>query len=219
MKTLILAGGRGTRVNNQYSNIKPLITILGKPILDILLNQLKDFEIFININKEDSEKLKGYSDKVNFIIEDRRMGKAQPIREFAEKYNEDFIVIHCDVYSDIDIKRFIEKSKDNKEIMTMVVKNISKGKAFGVTVFDEHKKVYGFTRERYVNTGIYLVRPGVKEYIKKDIYQDLDKDTFPKLIKDKKLKVYIHNGFWFDCGTIRVISKFSQEKDNAKRNI
>lgn len=214
MKVLILAGGRGQRVKSYYPNtIKPLVPILGKPILDILLNQLKDFEVYININKEDSEKLKQYSNRVKFLIEERRMGKAQPIREMLEKYNEDIIVIHCDVYSNLDFKKFIEMSKNNKELMTMVVKNISKGKAFGVAVFDKNKNIYGFTRERFINTGIYYVKSGIKDYIKKNIYQDLDIDTFPGLIKDNQLKVYIHNGFWFDCGTKRVIDKFNGKKN------
>jgi NDP-sugar pyrophosphorylase family protein len=213
MKVLILAGGKGTRVKSYYPNtIKPLIPILGKPILDILLNQLKDFEVFININKEDSDKLKRYDNKVKFIIEEKRTGKAQPIREILEKYNEDILVIHCDCFTDLDFNKFIEKSKNNKELMIMVVKNISKGKSFGVSIFDEHKVVYGFTRERYVNTGIYLVRPEVKNYIKKDIYQDIDSDLFPKLLKNKELGVYIHNGSWFDVGTQRVIEKFNKEK-------
>lgn len=217
MKVLILAGGRGTRVKSYYPNtIKPLVPILGKPILDILLNQLKDFEIFININKEDFEKLKQYENKVKFLIEDRRMGKAQPIRELLEKFNEDILVIHCDVFTDLDFKKFIEKSINRKELMIMVVKNISKGKAFGVATFDEHKKVYGFTRERYVNTGIYLVRFGIKEYIKKEIYQDIDMDLFPRLMKDSLLGVYIHNSSWFDVGTTRVLEKFDKNKKEKK---
>ena len=212
MKVLILAGGRGNRVKSYYPNtIKPLVTILGKPILEILLNQLKDFDVFININQEDVEKLKQYENKVKLLIEDKRMGKAQPIREILEKYNEDILVIHCDIFTDLNFNKFIDKTKDNKELMTMVVRNISKGKAFGVAVFDEHKKVYGFTRERYVNTGIYLVRPGIKEYIKKEIYQDIDADLFPKLIKDKVLGVYIHNGTWWDVGTKRVLERFDKK--------
>jgi mannose-1-phosphate guanylyltransferase/phosphomannomutase len=110
----------------------------------------------------------------------------------------------------------VEKATKNKELMTMVVRNISKGKAFGVAVFDEHKKVYGFTRERYVNTGIYLIRPGVKEYIKKELYQDIDADLFPKLIHDKVLGVYIHSGSWFDVGTQRVIEKFDKNRKMKK---
>lgn len=219
MRVLILAGGHGTRVKSYYPNtIKPLIPILGKPIIDILLNQLKGFEVFININKEDSEKLKQYNNRVNFIIEDKRMGKAQPIREMLEKYNEDILVIHCDIFTDLDFNKFIEKSINCKELMTMVVRNISKGKSFGVAVFDKNKKVYGFTRERYVNTGIYLVRPAIKNYINKGIYQDIDLDLFPKLIRDNILGVYIHNGNWFDVGTHRVMDKFnkSKEKINGK---
>lgn len=220
MKVLILAGGRGTRVKSYYPNtIKPLVPILGKPILEILLNQLKDFEVFVNINKEDSEKLNQFKGRIKLLIEEKRMGKAQPIRELLEKYNEDILVIHCDVFTDLDFKKFIEKSQKRPELMTMAVRNISKGKAFGVAVFDEHKKVYGFTRERYVNTGIYLVRPGVKDYIKKELYQDIDADLFPKLIHDKVLGVYIHNGSWFDVGTQRVLEKFDKnkkEKSNGK---
>jgi len=213
-KCLILAGGQGSRIKEYTSDIKPLVKILGKPIIEILIKQLKDFEIFININKEDYEKLKVYEDRVKLLVEDKRMGKAQPIREMLEKYNEDILVIHCDVYSSLDYDKFVKEAIKNNELMTMVVRNISKGKAFGVAVFDKSKKVYGFTRERYVNTGIYFIRKEMKSYIKENIWQDLDEHVFPRLIKDNQLKVYIMNGYWFDCGTQRIIEKFNKNKEN-----
>lgn len=212
MRVLILAGGKGNRVSPVY---KPLVCILGKPIIDILLNQLKGFEVYININKEDINKLKNYENRIKFLIEDKRMGKARPLLDFIEKYNEDFLLIHCDCYTDLNFKKFIEISQNNKELMIMSVKDIAKQKAFGVAIFDKHNLVYGFTRRRYINMGIYFIRKEIKKYIKENIWQDIDETLIPDLIRDKQLKVYIHKGFFFDIGTRRVIEKFSNRNKNA----
>jgi NDP-sugar pyrophosphorylase family protein len=112
----------------------------------------------------------------------------------------------------LNFKQFIEESQKNKELMIMSVRDIAKQKAFGVAVFNSNNIVYGFTRRRYVNMGVYFIRKEIKKYIKENIWQDIDGTLIPDLIRDKQLKAYIHKGFFFDIGTRRVISKFNKNK-------
>lgn len=49
-----------------------------------------------------------------------------------------------------------------------------------------------------VSAGVYIVSPGVFDYIKKGEFQSMEEDVFPKLAKDNTLSAYIHSGVWFD---------------------
>ncbi|MFX0084283.1 MAG: NDP-sugar synthase [Candidatus Hodarchaeota archaeon] len=209
MKALILAGGKGTRIKKFTDNIKPLIVIAGKPILSIQLEQLKKYEVSINCNKEHEKFLRNYG---HLIIEEKRFGKATPLKLFSEDCKESFLVLHCDVFSNIDFDKLVEEHIKSGYLMTMVVKNIAKHKSFGVTVFDNNKIVTGFTRQRYVNCGVYVCRPEIKNIILNNIYQDIDRDLIPKLIEKNQLNVYIHNGFWYDVGTVNYWNKHRKEE-------
>ena len=61
--------------------------------------------------------------------------------------------------------------------------------------------VSGFTRERLVNCGIYVFSREVVNYIG-DGFQDFDRDLFPKLIAQRKLHFYRHQGLWRDIGGV-----------------
>lgn len=208
MIVLILAGGHGSRIKRFTNRIKPLVVIAGQPILCIQLKQLEKYEVYINCNKEHERLLKQYG---NLIIEEKRLGNATPIKKFAEQINEDFLVVFCDSFNNINFSKFIESHKKSNLLMTLAVKNISKRKSFGLTTFDNDKKVTGFTRQRFVNTGIYICKPEIKELILKNVYQDIDRDLIPRLIKKQQLGVHIHTGYWYDVGQENYWNKHRKE--------
>ena len=209
-KALILAGGKGARVKKFTDRIKPLVIIAGQPMLSILSEQLKNYETYINCNREHEKILKSYG---NLIVEEKRLGNATPIRLFAEQCKESFLVMHCDVFSNIDFNRLIEQHKKSDCLMTMAVKNISKRKSFGLTIFDRDKVAIAFSRDRYVNMGIYICKPEIKDFILNNTYQDLDRDLITRLIEKKKLNVYIHQGMWYDVGSNDYQKRHMKSKD------
>lgn len=214
MKALILAGGKGTRVEKFSKSIKPLVDIAGKPIISIQLNQLKDYDVYINCHKEHEKLLSSYG---KLLVENKRMGNATAIKSFAEQCTEDFIVIHCDIFSNIDISKLVETHKKNNNIMTMVVKNISKRKTFGLVTFDKDNIIKSFTRRRYVNCGVYVCNPQVKDYILNNTFQDIDRDLVYNLIKKDKLISYIHQGFFYDIGIKSYWDKHRKEEKKEYR--
>lgn len=198
MRVLILSGGLGIR----SSCFKLFIQILGKSLIELYKERFKDFEIHVNVNKRDSDKLKNIKD-VTLEIEEKRMGNAQPIRDFALKYKEDFICIHNDIFTILDFNKFVKQiqEKDKQFTAILLSKNIGRPKAFGILTFDKDKKVKSLTRSRYVNGAIYYFKKEIANYIEENKYQDLDKDVFQKLISEEKLGVYTFSGVWFDVGS------------------
>lgn len=214
MKVLILSGGK--------SNTSKLFQVfVGKRLIDYYLNQLKDFDIHINLNKESKAK---FDSKIHLEIEEKRQGNAFAIKTFAEKYQEDFICLYNDIFTTLDFNLFLKqiRKKDNDKFdAILVAKNIAKSKpnAFGIITFDKNKNVLSFTKRRYTNCGIYYFRKNIVEYIK--INEDLENDVFPKLIENKKLGVFTFRGFWYRFNENKTI-KYKGEKhelhidDNSK---
>jgi NDP-sugar pyrophosphorylase family protein len=198
---LILCGGKGIRTKKLFPDTpKALIPIEGIPILERIIKQLSNFTIFINVNNEEKDRFEYLH--LPLLVEHERYGNAGVIKQFHKELGDRFIVIHCDVLSDVSMDRLWEEHSDrglvNSVIMT--VKNISQEKDFGVVIQEYPNRVVGFTRDRYINCGVYCFSKGATNFIELDKFQDLDNDLFPKLIKNGLLYTYTHNGVWFDIG-------------------
>jgi len=202
---LILAGGRGTRTKEKFPGIpKALIPVEGIPMIERIIKQLEDFTIYINVNKIEKSQFEYLH--LPLLVESLRCGNAGVIKQFVKELGDRFLVIHCDVLSNINMDKLW---KDHSErvskfgqigSVTMTVKNIGSGKDFGVVVQEYPNKVTGFTRDRNINCGTYCMDKEVVKYIDENKFQDLDKDLFPKLIDNGLLYTYTHTGAWFDIG-------------------
>lgn len=194
MKVVILAAGEGTRIKEIFPDTpKGLVPVKGRPIVEHLVEQYKDFEVLLNVRARDEAKFKYLG--IPLLVEDTPLGNAGAVKFFIKELGGQFIATHVDTYSDLDPRKLIRAHKD---IATMAVKDIAGPKEFGVITYNENL-VTGFTRERFVNCGVYLFSKEVVNYIGEG-FQDLDKDLFPKLIAQQRLHFYKHEGKWHDIG-------------------
>ena len=201
MKAIILAAGEGIRIREVFPDTpKGLIPVKGKPIVERLIAQYRDFEVLLNVRAGDAERFRYLG--IPLLIEDRPLGNAGAVKFFIKELGDTFIVTHTDIYSDLDPQRLV---KAHKDVATMVVKNIAGPKDFGVITY-KGNLVTGFSRQRLVNCGIYVFSGDVINYIG-DGFQDFDKDLFPKLIADSKLRFYCHEGKWKDIGRLEYWKK------------
>jgi len=111
--TLIMAGGRGTRLK-PFTNVlpKPLIPLNNKPVIDHIIDNfvisgIKNF--YISINKNSHQIMKSYFHqkknkyKIKFIEEKIPLGTAGCIK-YLKKNKKDFFVTNCDVIFDINFE-------------------------------------------------------------------------------------------------------------------
>lgn len=195
MKVIILAAGEGTRTRKFFPDTpKALIPVKGKPMVEHLIDQYKDFDILINVRAKDADRFKYL--KLPLLAEEPPLGNAGAIKYFSKDLGDTFIATHTDTYSDLDPKKLIDA---HQGCATMVVKDISSPKDFGI-VTHEDRLITGFTRNRLINCGIYSFSRGVFDYIGNG-FQDFDRDLFPGLIKKKRLYLYEHKGIWEDIGS------------------
>jgi glucose-1-phosphate cytidylyltransferase len=109
--------------------------------------------------------------------------------------NERFLLTYGDGVSDVDLNALAEQHRDSGNIVTITA--IQPQGRFGVIDFGEDKKVSSFNekgKSKYINAGFMVAEPGLFGYLGKN--EPLEFAPFEILVRDGKLGVYTHEGFW-----------------------
>lgn len=133
MLTIIMAGGKGTRIASVASDIpKPMIPICGVPVLereiaclrsqgftDIILTVSHMGEVIMDYFK-DGNKLGVH---IDYYFEREPLGNAGALfrlrEEIAEAGDEDFLLLNADSIFDIDFSRIVSAHKEKKADVTL----------------------------------------------------------------------------------------------------
>lgn len=188
MKTVIMAGGRGTRIASVANDVpKPMINICGKPILEHQIDNLKACGLtdIILVIGYLGEKIKDYFGDgsrfgvcIEYFIEDHPLGTAGALFKMTQ-LTEDFLLLCGDVIIDVDFNRFIAFHKEKKAWASLVahpnghpydssllVTKIEAPKTAGGMPVDTHQVICWMAKEderlyykNRVNAGIELISP------------------------------------------------------------
>ena len=226
MKAVILAGGKGTRLK-PYTTIfpKPLMPIGDKPILEIVIRQLKSRgfdEVIITVGHlaelimtffNDGRK---YGITIKYSREDKPLGTAGGLGLIKNELSETFLMMNGDVLTTLDFFDLVSYHKRNGAIATIALNKRDVYIDFGVVELDGDNSIMGYTEkpkiDYLVSMGVYVFDPKVLEYIRQDAYLD-----FPDLIKKlifngETVKGYIYDGYWLDIGR-------PEDYDEANRDV
>ena len=165
MKALILAAGYATRLYPLTKETpKPLLKIAGRPIINYLVDKLKDIggidKIFVVTNAKFFSHFRNWAAQANFknklkIINDgtksekTRLGAIGDINLAIKKkrINDDLLVLGGDNLFTGGLGGFIKKALENKPALTIGLFDINDKKAaarYGVAEIDRNKRVVSF---------------------------------------------------------------------------
>ena len=230
MKALFLAGGMGTRLKPLTDNLpKPMVPIMGKPLLERNILKLKDCgvdEIILSTCYK-SEKIKEYFGdgtnlglKIQYICEDIPLGTGGAIKYAEEFFNDTFIIFNADILSDINIRDMMKFHKEKCAAVTIAVTQVQNPSAYGVIEYDEDLYAESFTekpepseiKSNYINAGIYIFEPNVLKEIPASQVVSIERETYPLLLKKGyPIAVYKSNAYWMDIGTIEKYIQVHQD--------
>lgn len=220
-QAVILAGGLGTRVQALVPDQpKPMATIAGRPLLEYIIQWLKDYKIkeIIFCLHYKSEIVKNYFKsgrkfgvKIEYLIEKELLGTGGAVKN-SEKLikSETFLVINGDTYFPINLFRFIKFHKEKKGIGTIALSQVRDVSQFGSVEIDKNSRIIDFKEkaEKFrgpglVNGGVYVLEPEIFKFIKPKRKVSIERETFPLLLKGKKSQLfgYISEKTHFDIGT------------------
>ena len=214
MKAVILAGGKGTRLK-PYTTVfpKPLMPIGDKPILEIVIGQLKSHgfnEITMAVGHLAELIMTFFNDggkygiKIKYSREDHPQGTAGPLALMKEELSETFLMMNGDVLTTLNYSDLVNQHKKNRAIATIALSKRDVYIDFGVVKLDDGDSIVGYTEkpkiDYLVSMGVYVFDPKVLEYIKPNEYLDFP-DLIKKLISNgETVKGYVYDGYWLDIG-------------------
>lgn len=228
MKTVILAGGKGRRLKPYTTAFpKPLMPIGDKPILEIVVRQLKSYgfdEITLAVGHlaelimtffNDGNK---YGVKIKYSRENKPLGTAGPLALMKDELKETFLMMNGDVLTTLDYSDLMNYHKRKKAIATIALKKRTVKIDFGVPEIDADNNIVGYTEkpeiEYLVSMGVYVFDPKVLEYIKPDEYLDFP-DIIKKLVSNgETVTGYVYDGYWLDIGRPDDYEKANSEIEN-----
>ena len=220
MKTVIMAGGRGTRIASITSDIpKPMINICGKPVLQYEIECLKEqgytdiiitvshmAEVIMNYFKDGSD----FGVNIEYYVEKEPLGNAGALFRIKDKLTEDFLLLNADSLFDIDFNRFVNYHKNKGGLVTLFTHPNSHPYDSGLVLCDDNNVVLQWLskeddRPKYyknrVNAGLHVVNKKVLDVVIKTPKVDLDRQLLKPLANTGKMFAYDSPEYVKDMGT------------------
>lgn len=215
MKTVIMAGGRGTRISSIARDIpKPMIKIGEKPVLEHEIACLKEqgfTDLIITVSHLGDIIMDYFGDgsgvspvtgepfgvHIEYFVEKEPLGNAGALFHLKDKLTEDFLLLNADAVFDVDFNRFVAYHKEKGALATLFTHPNSHPYDSGLILADDAGVVEQWlTKEdarpdyyrNRVNAGLHVLSPKVL---------DVDINT-PKVDLDRQLlKPFAGKGLMF----------------------
>ena len=231
MKTVILAGGKGSRMGELTAEIpKPMVLLMGKPILEHQIELIKKHglnEITIltgyreNIIKNYFSTGENWGVKIDYFSDPKPLGTAGSVREIESQITDPFLLFYGDTMMDINLKALINFHNKMGGMATLVVHPNDHPHDSDLLDIDKYNRVTAFyskphEQETYhrnlVNAALYVLSPEIFKYIEKGTFSDYGKDIFPRLISlNKSLYAYNTTEYIKDIGTIPRLKEVEED--------
>lgn len=217
---VILCGGRGIRIGQLTEEIpKPLIKVGDRPILWHVMKiyASQGFNNFILCLGYKGEKIREYFTKTNdkrwdiqFIdtgLESTKSERMHKIKNLIKV--ENFFLAYGDDVADIDLRNLLKVHKNGGLITTITIVRMISG--FGLVEIDKKNIIVEFKEkpllDKWMNGGFMVMNKNIFNYLK---LGELEKEVFEKLVKQRQICAYKHQGKWRAMNTL---------KDNVELNM
>lgn len=181
MLTIIMAGGRGTRISKLFPDIpKPLIPIDNIPVLEREINSLHNqgFTDMILTVSHMADKIMDYFGdgsrlgvKIEYFVEETPLGNAGALYKLRDRIGaEPFLLLNADAVFDVDFNRMVEYHQAHNALVTLFTHPNSHPYDSGLIIADEENHVQAWLakedeRPTYyknrVNAGLHVIDPKV----------------------------------------------------------
>lgn len=223
MRAVIMAGGRGTRLQPLTRRApKPMLQLVDRPIIEYIVELLKKHhfrDITITVCYM-ADVIKSYFGDgaewdvhIDYLQEDMPCGTAGGVKLLQENIGDTFVVMSGDGLTDFNLSEAVVFHRSTGALATLLVKRVECPLGYGVVDIEATGRITGFIEKPktwtrggayYINTGIYLLEPEIMDFIPADRPYDFGHELFPTLVS-QGLPVYGYEpqGYWSDVGTLQ----------------
>lgn len=214
MKVIILAGGLGTRISEEtYDKPKPMVEISGRPILWHLMS------IFAKQGSTEFILATGYKSEVihEWVKTVKEPWTIQALDTGLDTQTggrilecmksvpgERVIATYGDGLGNVNIKSLLDYHEHQGKKATVTA--VRPPARFGV-LESQNGLVTRFGEKNqadsgWINGGFFVLEPDVSTYVH-GLSEPFESGAIPRLVMEKQLVAYHHNGFWQPMDTLR----------------
>ena len=188
MKTVIMAGGRGTRISELFPDIpKPLIPIEGVPVLEREIISLRNQgfkDIVMTVSHMGDKIMKHFGDgtklgvSIQYYNEITPLGNAGALFKLQEQLgDEPFLLLNADAVFDVDFNRMVRFHQEHGGLVTLFTHPNNHPYDSGLIIADKDMTVQSWlakedVRPTYyknrVNAGLHVIDPKVLDMVSID---------------------------------------------------
>lgn len=195
---IIMAGGYGRRMKKMTSlTPKPMIDLYGKPILEHIINNLRNCgfkNIIITTHYLEHKIRKYFKDgkkfnvKIKYVQEKNPLGTAGSLSKIYTRAQKPVLVTNGDVLTNVNYSEILNFHKSNQADATMGVRVINIKHTFGVVDSNglQIKRIEEKpTIKNYINAGVYVLSKKTIKLIPKNTFLNMT-DLFNKAVTNNQ---------------------------------
>lgn len=214
-----MAGGEGSRLRPiTCACPKPMVPVLDKPVMEYALELLVRHgvrEACVTLMYLPERIMDHFADgseyglTLTYRMEKTPLGTAGGVRAARDFLDGTTVILSGDGLTDCDLTRALAFHREKGALATMVLKKVKSPLEYGVVCTDGDGRVTRFVEKPgwgevcsdAVNTGIYLIEPGVLDFVPDQKPFDFGRELFPKLVEAGQAVYGFHmDGYWCDIG-------------------
>jgi dTDP-glucose pyrophosphorylase len=224
-RAVIMAGGQGTRLAPLTdSTPKPLIRVGGKPLLELLLERLRQSgipEVIVALHHK-SQMIRDYLGngsrlglRVDYVEEPEPLGTMGALTLLRDRLRTPFFVVNGDILTKCDFRSMWEFHRAQRDAtMTVGVSLHQVDIPYGeftlrdgrVTMLEEKPR-----KEFPINAGIYVLEPWAVDLIPPARYFDATDLIRLLLSQDRGVAADVIREYWLDVGQHRDLEKANRD--------
>ena len=226
MKAFLLAAGVGSRLRPLTdATPKCLITVGGRPMLDIWLEQLAAAgvdEVLVNLHHLADQVMAHLAAAdppvtVRTVHEPTLLGSAGTLlanRGFVAR-EEVFLAVNADNLTDFDLRVLVDAQRASGALATLALYRAPDPRTSGVveladdgvSTFEEKPE---HPRSDLANAGLYAFTPGVIDLVRPPLPRDIGYHLLPQLVRRAR-GLSIGDAYFADIGTAEALDQARRE--------
>jgi NDP-sugar pyrophosphorylase family protein len=213
MQAIILAGGKGTRLGALTTEIpKPLVSVGGKPIIEILLSRLRKSGVqgavlAVNHMAHLIEDVLGDGGRFDMMLEYSQekepLSTVAPLR-LINNLPDNFLVVNGDVLTDLNFRAVYDDHIASGAGLTVATHKRISRIDYGVLKLNSEGEVTGFVEKpEYdftVSMGVYVFSRDLLRFVPESGAFGFDDLMLTLLEKGEKINTFPFEGYWLDVG-------------------
>lgn len=214
MKTVIIAGGLGTRLQPYTTFLpKPMLPLGEKPILEHLIdwsrkNGIKSIVLCVSYLRKSIEDYfedgKKFGVNIEYAVSNKPLATAGQLKTAEKFINDTFVCMYGDSIYGFSLRNMIKQHNRTKSFVTMSLKEYKTKLPYGVIETSKNNRVTAWKEKpeikANINIGCYIMEPEIMKFIPKDKPYGMDSVIKNAMSKKKIISSFISKSEFIDIG-------------------